>query len=116
MEQNIDGFDPVTNTFYVAASLDASGGDGKSPSLIVFVPQAARMVSLDIRADAGSEFSVYVTNSNYNDAAAEAEDVTWYPTQQVGMTESVFTTKSACCGAYKVVFNLGSGMVKARAK
>lgn len=116
MERTIDGYDPATGTFYASAALAASGAGGKSASLVVYVPQAARMVSLDIAVDDGGVFSVWVTNSNYDDARAEGDTVTWYPTAHRDVRESTFTTKSGCCGAYKVEFTAGSGMVKVRCK
>lgn len=111
--QVIEGYDASTGTFFASAELAAAG---ENSQLVVFIPQAARMVSFDVSAAAESTFSIYVTNSNYEDAVAEGDSVTWYPTAHKDVTESIFTTKSGCAGAYKVVFSAGSGVVKVRAK
>ena len=110
-ETAIDGYDEATKTFYVAKTLS------QGEALTVYIPAVARMVSIDVRPDSVvSSYDIYVTNSNYADAEVDADNVTWHPTAHMRQHETLFTTKSACAGAYKVVFTAGSGIVKARAK
>lgn len=113
---DIDGYDENTGTFYVAAELSVT--DSSLPSsLVAYIPAAARMVSVDVAlATGGGTYTVYVTNSSYDDAVAEGDSVMWYPTSAEHLTVSAFMTKSGCAGAYKVVMESGAATVKVRAK
>ena len=114
MEEAIEGYDEATKTFYVAKTLTASTPQS---ALVVYVPATAKMVSIDVAVSGtGNLFSIYVTNSTYAEAQADDSSVLWHPTVHTEQTESLFATKSACAGAYMIMFASGTGIVKVRAK
>ena len=111
MIQFFPQYQSESSTYY--ASHDIPSGQ----SGIIFVPSAAGGISLDIYANgAPCEFSIYVTNSSYQDAIDDADSVIWHPTSFRNYTTDLFTVLSALAGAYKIIVTQGNLTVKVRGK